>query len=228
VRLVVLTPVSLATESVGESVLDAAKGLLRPDTTLEFKSLSSGRTCIESDTDALLNGPETLALALVAEKGGADGVFINCFDDPAAAACRENMKIPVFGAYIPTVLTALGMAERIGVITTDAQGVLSEERKARAMGISSRLAAIRYVDMSVLGILADREKLVKSLCSVCIEMHEKDLVGAVCLGCTGMAHASRELREELRKRDCQISVVEPVATALTWLEREVVLACARP
>jgi allantoin racemase len=221
-KLAVLTPVHITTGCIETETAAYAGQFLRSDTALEFISLSKGHPCIESETHALIKGPETLALAMEAEKKGADGVFVNCFDDPSVFACRECMSIPVFGGYIPTVLTALGLAERIGIITTDIPGILSEERKARLLGVSGRIS-IRSADMSVLALMAEKKKLVAALKEICIEMYEKDRIGAACLGCTGMAYAVDDLREALNKSGCPITIVEPVAAALTWLERTVIL-----
>jgi allantoin racemase len=222
-KLRVVTPVKLDSREIEEGIAAYGKRFLRQDTRLSFVSLSKGRPCIESEAHALANGSETLALAVQAERDGVDGVFINCFDDPAVFACRECMRIPVFGGYVPAVLTALGIAERIGIITTDVPGILSEERKARHLGISERIAAIRCVDMGVSGLLSRKEDLVAALTKTCLEMYEKDRVQAVCLGCTGMAYAVDELCAGLKETGCPIAVVEPVQAALTWLERTVVM-----
>jgi allantoin racemase len=223
-ELRVITPVKLDTAGeMEEGIALYSERFLRPDTRLSFVSLSNGCACIESEAHALTNGPETLALARQAERDGVDGVFINCFDDPAVFACRECMRIPIFGAYAPAVLTALGLAERIGIITTDVPGILSEERKARQWGISERIGAIRCVDMGVAGLLARKDDLVATLTKTCLDIHEKDRIHAVCLGCTGMAYAVDDLFGRLKEMGCPICVVEPVQAALTWLERTVVM-----
>lgn len=109
----------------------------------------------------MLNGAEILKLAREAEKRGADGIFVDCFDDPAVFPCRECLDIPVFGGYVPAVLTAMGLAERVGIITTDEAGILSEERKARLHGFHSRIAAIRCVDMGVALLRNDTAALIE-------------------------------------------------------------------
>ena len=52
-----------------------------------------------------------------AEAGGADGVFITCFGDPAVPAARELVDIPVVGGFEPAVSTALNLGERFAVVT---------------------------------------------------------------------------------------------------------------
>ena len=222
-KLTIITPVNAATEIVSDETESYAGRFLRSDTSLSFVSITEGYSSIESELHSLINGPAAYALIRQAEADGADGVFVNCFDDPAVYACRECMRIPVYGAYTPSVLTALGLAERVGVITTDVPGILSEERKARLMGVSERIGAIRCTDMSVTDLVSNKDALLASLVDVCREMYHKDRIGAVCLGCTGMAYAVDDLRVMLRERDCPVYVVEPIAAALTWLERTVIL-----
>ena len=41
----------------------------------------NGSFTIESEIQAMLNGAEILKLAREAEKRGADGIFVDCFDD---------------------------------------------------------------------------------------------------------------------------------------------------
>jgi allantoin racemase len=223
VKLAVVTPVRLALNTLEKETKLYVSRFLRQDTELCFVNVQEGLPCIESEAHALLNGPQTLALARQAERNGADGVFVNCFDDPTVYACRECMSIPVFGGYTPSILTALGLAERIGVITTDAPGILSEERKARLLGVSGRIGAIRCADMSVPGLMSKKEELLNALTKSCLEMYEKDHVGAVCLGCTGMAYAADDLCVRLDEYHCPVAVVEPVTAALTWLERTVIM-----
>ena len=222
-KLTIIIPVNNKAASIEGGTLKYLGRYLRHDTEISIVSVSKGEPCIESETHALINAPEILALALAAEQNGADGVLIDCFDDPAVYACRECLRIPVFGGYTPSVLTALGLAERIGVITTDKDGILSEERKARLMGISDRIAAIRCVDMGVLGLMSHKHDLVTNLTKACMDLYHCDRVGSVCLGCTGMAYVIDDLRAELKKQRCAIAVVEPAAAAVTWLERTVLL-----
>lgn len=219
-KLTFLTPVrQMPGENVRRDTEPYLRRVLRQETELEFIGIENGSFTIESETQAMLNGAEVLKLAKEAEKRGADGIFVDCFDDPAVYACRECLAIPVFGGYVPSVLTAMGLAERVGIITTDEEGILSEERKARLHGFDARISAIRCVDMGVALLRNDTPALVDALLEACLRMRREDRVGAVCLGCTGMIQAMDALEAKLKERDCNLTVIEPVTASVSWLER---------
>lgn len=191
--------------------------LLAPDTKLEFMGLDRGFSTIESETQLLVNGAEVLRAAAKAYERGSDGIFINCFDDPAVFACRELLPIPVLGGYSPAMHTAALLADRYAVLSTDRAGILNEERKARAAGFAP--AAIRCVDMGVLDLEEHTEVLLDHMEAACRELWEQERITAVVPGCTGMYAAATALRERLRAEGMPVTVVEPLTAGVTELER---------
>ena len=218
-KISVITPVRDLNAAYLQNLNLYFSSLIGGDAELEYLSLETGFPFVESELHGLFNGAMTVSLAQKAAENGADGIFINCFDDPAVFACREMLDIPVFGAYEASVLTALSINERIGVITTDRAGVLTEERKARQLGISARLAAVKAVDMGVEEVIGD-DALVKKLGDACLSLWKDHHVGCAILGCTGMQGAVSALRQEI-SLSCPIAVVEPAAAGISWLERSI-------
>ena len=153
---------------------------LRPDTEIDYAHMSKGFPSVECDLHAAFNKPQIIASAIQAERDGFDGIFINCFDDPGVYECREVLSIPVFGGYVPAMMTALSLAERVAIITTDKFGILSEERKARMLGVSERVAAIVPVELGVLELQSNPEALAERVADVCCTLYETERVGAVC------------------------------------------------
>lgn len=194
------------------------KGCLRPDTQLSFAHLEHGFPSIECDLHAAYNKPGIISAVTNAQRDGCDGAFINCFDDPGVYECRELLHIPVFGAYVPSVMTALSLAERVGVITTDRDGILSEERKARMLGIEGRIVSIMPVELGVLELQKDPHALAQRVFEVCRTMRERDRVGAVCLGCTAMYCMIDILRARLVQENCHVTVIEPLGNGVRYLE----------
>jgi len=90
---------------------------LRPDTQVETWGLTHGPGSIEGEYDEMLATPETVFLCEKAQREGFAGVFINCFGDPGVRAAREVVDIPVFGGFEPVMQMALGVADKIGIIT---------------------------------------------------------------------------------------------------------------
>lgn len=69
-----------------------------------------GPPAIESEADAVLAGPEILRLVKEAEAEGCDATIIWCGGDPALAAAREIVDIPVIGPgeSMKTIASVLG------------------------------------------------------------------------------------------------------------------------
>ena len=97
----------------------------------------------------MFNGTEVVREGLRAAERGAEGIFVNCFDDPGVQALREMVDIPVYGGYVPSILTALSLGGRVGIITTDHDGIANEERKARTEGFDGKIFSVVPADMMV-------------------------------------------------------------------------------
>ncbi|MDD3367461.1 MAG: aspartate/glutamate racemase family protein [Lachnospiraceae bacterium] len=220
-KLKIILPVKGDYEQIEQECLVYLRQFVRPETELFIQSLTNGYSSVESEVTGIINGAEVIPLGKKAEQEGFDGVFVNCFDDPGVYACREFMKIPVVGAYQPSMLMAMGLGERIGIITTDRAGILSEERKARLNGYETHLAAVTKVDMQVQDVLSEEEMLLEHLTDACVKMWEEQRINVAVLGCTGMYYLTDKLRSRLKLRKCDMTVIEPMACATVFLEQMV-------
>lgn len=211
--------------SVGDDLIEQNRTYLaqylHPETMLEFVRIKRGFPSVESELHGVFNASEVILEAARAQREACDGVFVHCFDDPGVYACRESLSIPVFGGYQPAILTAMALGERIGVITTDTPGILSEERKARLSGFGERVAAFCKVDTGVLDLQTDAEALLECLFDACTRLWEDDRIDVACLGCTAMAYLIGRLREGLSEAGCPIRVIEPLANGVCFLEHMV-------
>jgi len=186
-------------------------------TQIDYSNVEYGFPSIESETHGIFNATEIIKKAVKAEQEGYDGIFVNCFDDPGVLAIRELVKIPVYGGYLPSVLTAASLGERIGIITTDRNGILSEERKAAHAGLKDKIVAIEPVELGVLE-LGNRDILIKKLIDICLRYEKEYRIQAASFGCTGMYYIADELREKLKAQGCNMAVIEPLATGVKFLE----------
>ncbi len=143
---------------------------------------------------------------------------MDCFDDPGVYALREMGLIPAVGPYEAAVTTALSLGERIGIITTDQAGILNEEKKARAFGVSERITSIRALDLMVENIKEEKERVLASLADLCADMVQKDRVSVICLGCTAMYYIYDDLLQILSERQIRVNVIEPVLNGCVTLE----------
>ncbi|GAA2358964.1 aspartate/glutamate racemase family protein [Streptomyces carpaticus] len=71
---------------------------------------------IHDDASERSAGPKIVELARALERDGADTLIISCAADPALAATRAAVAVPVIGAGTAAAGVALGLGTRIGVI----------------------------------------------------------------------------------------------------------------
>lgn len=189
---------------------------------IEVACLEYGTASMECLYDEMLNSPGIIKVAEKAQSEGFDGVIIDCFGDAALGAVRERLDIPVVGPGRISLLCAADLAHRFSVVTPLESGVAILESKAMEVGLGSKLASVRSVDIPVLG-LTDVKKLTGALIDESIKAIEQDGAHAIILGCTGMIGVADDLRDALQKKGYEIPVIYPVAVAVKYLEMLIAL-----
>lgn len=186
---------------------------------VDVVSVAEGPASIESEYEEALSLPGVLSEVRRAERDGVDGVFVSCFGDPAIAAAREVVSIPVVGGFEPAVLAAMSVSDRVGVLCVLPEVKPLIRALVRRHGLSERFAGIRSIDVPVLE-LGRTEELSRRLLVQATELVEADEAGAVVLGCTGMLGVADVLSAELAGKGYQVPVVDPTRTALAWLRMQ--------
>jgi len=106
-RIRLIIPITGLTREGIEERLSYLREIAEPGTEVEAVQVDVGPPAIESEADAVLAGPEVLRLVGEAERDGVDAAIIWCGGDPALAAARELVDIPVIGPG--ESMTALSM-----------------------------------------------------------------------------------------------------------------------
>jgi allantoin racemase len=202
------------------------KKFLLPDTEVVNGYLTCGPSSIEGEYDEVLAAPDVLFKCIQAEKDGFDAVFVNCFGDPAVRAAREAVDIPVFGGFEPAVMYALGIADKIGIVTVLPQVVPMIRGNIAKAGLDGRIVSIRYVNIPVLG-LHDLDELVDGLVNESINAIKEDGAEMILLGCTAMVGVKERVEEGLAKKGCDIVIIELAQAALVMLETFVRMGLAQ-
>ncbi len=221
-KLLFLIPVTAEYEYRKRQIKAYLRRYLNPDTVIEFAQISKGFTSIESDLQGIYNGCQVVDLVKNQGKNY-DGVYINCFDDPGVSACRELGTVPVIGPYQAAIYSALTLADKIGIITTDAAGIIHEERKAKQIGMMENIVSIAPVGLEVSDIREKQELLADRLILICKKMSEEQGIKAICLGCTGMFYIIDMLKEKLKQEQISVTIIEPMVNAIKFLETMVML-----
>lgn len=190
---------------------------LGEETVIESVRLHEGKPSIEGEYDEMVNSPHVVELAIHGEKNGCDAVFINCFGDPGVRAARECVDIPVFGGFEPAVLLALGLGDRIGIVTVVPNVVPLIRRNVAAARLDGRIVTARNVGIPVLALESTGD-LSAAIAAEAKKAIVEDNVEVIVLGCTGMVDVAEEVKRLLKDDGFDIPVIEAAKSAVMMLE----------
>jgi len=214
IRLLNLDPVTVG--ATAEELKYIGK-YLSDETALESWAITEGPASIECEYDEAMAQPAIIKLAQKAEQEGFDGIFVDCFGDPAVRAVRECVNIPVFGGFEPVIHLSLGIADKIAIVTVLPDVIPMLRNSVARAGLEDRIVKILSVDIPVLD-LQNREKLLKALYFESIKAIKEHGAEAIVLGCTAMIDVAEELESALKGADLDVPVLEAAQSALMMLE----------
>jgi allantoin racemase len=216
-KIRVIEPVT--SEGLDQASVQEFSQVAGPDTELSVVHLGRGPATIESRYEAALAGPDVVRTAMQAEKDGMDAVVSNCMDDPGMEATREMVSIPVVGPAQTSMHVAAMLGHRfsiIGVLDTDAPSFHDHATKA---GLEGQLASVRAVNIPVLELEDDRDRLVGALVQQALKAVRDDGAQVIILGCTGMAGLARDVEDGLRGLGvADVPVIDPGMLAFKFAE----------
>lgn len=190
---------------------------LSKDTTMDIVQITKGTLSIECEYDEAMCTPDIIAHCIEAEKAGYEGVFINCFGDPGVRAARECVDIPVSGEFEPVMHLALGMADRIGIVTVLPNVLPMIRGEIAKTHLDGRVACVRSVDIPVLD-LSSHEKLCNALYEESLKAIREDGAEAIVLGCTAMVDVTETVQARLHEAGYRVPVLEAAQSAVMLLE----------
>jgi allantoin racemase len=97
---------------------------------------------------------QTIRNALEAERAGYDAFVIGHFQEPGLLEIRGAVDMPVIGLGETSMLTALSMGGRLGLVTIDPSFIDWHERQVRAHCLDRRVAGVRAVHMDLPSFMA--------------------------------------------------------------------------
>jgi allantoin racemase len=214
-KLRIVTPIT----THGFASVDDFLPLMRPDTELSHVEIDHGPASIESDYEAMLATPQTVARIIEAERDGVDAVIINCMDDPGMQAGREAVRIPVIGPCEATMHMAAMLGHTFSVITVMKCLRRQFENHAKLYGVQDKLASVRAVEIPVLELEDDRDRLVRMLADEAQLAVEQDGAHVMIFGCTGMIGTAEAVEAELARRGYpDVPVLDSMVVAVKLAE----------
>jgi allantoin racemase len=158
--------------------------------------------------------PHLLSEMQKAEAEGASAGIIGCFSDPGLDAMRETVKMPVVGPCQAALALAMQLGESYSILSPLDSGAKRALPRLRGQGLTERLASIRGVGVSVVGLTQGDNTAWERIIETgrrCID----DGADVLVMGCMSMAFMGIE--SELSDR-LAIPVVSPVLAALKTAE----------
>ncbi|MFB9948412.1 aspartate/glutamate racemase family protein [Rhizobium puerariae] len=191
------------------------KALEYPGVTLSHAEIGTGPGSIESEFEAAVSVPGTLAEVLRAEREGVDAVVIDCMGDPGLRPAREIAGIAVLGPCQTGMHVAAMLGHKFSIITVMRRLKPSFENTAALCGLSTKLASVRSVDIPVLELEEDLSVTTRRLVEEGRRAVEEDGAEALVFGCTGLMGCAGALREGLLAEGIDVPVIDPIPTAVS-------------
>ncbi len=190
----------------------------RPDVEISVVGLDRGPASLESDYEDALAVPDILAKVRAADAEGMDAVIIDCMADPGLAPARELASIPVIGPAQAAMHLAAILAHRFSVMTVLERDIPLIDRLARLYGLEGNLASVRPVNIPVLELDRDRERLMGALVEQSARAVVEDGAHILLFGCTGMSGLAQQVEQALAELGCTVPVIDPSLAALKLAE----------
>jgi len=92
---------------------------------------------------------QTIRNAIEAERAGYDAFVIGHFQEPGLIEIRGAVDIPAIGLGEATMLAALSMGRRLGLVTIDPSFIDWHERQVRAYCFEQRVVGVRALRMDL-------------------------------------------------------------------------------
>jgi len=172
--------------------------------------IDRGPGSIECELDEALAIPDTVAKIIEAEQDGIDAVVIDCMGDPGLKAGRECVSMPVFGPAETSMHLASMLGHRFTVLTVLERLRPFFETLAMTYGVGGNMASVRAVDVPVLELEEDLERVSTLLTEQGRLAVVEDHADVLIFGCTGMLGCAEAVREGLLAQGIDVPVIDPV------------------
>lgn len=197
------------TTTIGE----AASRIAAPGTRITARNPAHGPVSIESHFDEAISMVGVLEEVLAGEREDADAYVIACFGDPGLLAARELTRAPVIGIAEAAFHMATLISTRFSIVTTLARTGIIAEHLLDQYGFAHHCRRVRAAEIPVLDLEENGEAALSRLIEECKRARDEDDIGAIVLGCGGMADLTDEISHAVG-----LPVVEGVTAAIKLAE----------
>jgi len=175
----------------------SAKKYARPDTEIDTVCPEEGPRSIESAYEETLAGQGVLERVIEGNKKKFDAIVIACYGDPHLHSAREISEVPVYGIAASSMHIACMLGFKFSIVSVLERMRPILEELVERVGLKSRCASVRIVEIPVLDIEKDPTITFKALTEASKTAIEEDGAEAICLGCAGMTGLDKPMEQEL-------------------------------
>lgn len=202
------------TASMTQAIHRAAERQASTGVRISASQPESGPVSIESHFDEVVSAVGVTQEVLKGEReGGIDAYIVACFGDPGLLAARELTRAPVIGIAEAAFHLATLISTRFSIVTTLSRTGIIAEHLLEQYGFRHHCRRIRAAEIPVLDLEHHPDAAFKRIVEECCRARDEDDIGAIVLGCGGMANLTQEI-----SREVGIPVVEGVSAALKLTE----------
>lgn len=145
-RIDILLPVYV--DMWNEGTLKVTQSMCMPDVEIAISNVKTGMPSIECRYDEAFSEKPTVLMAEELERQGSQAIIVYCFNDPALAACKEKLKIPVIGLRESSIAMASLLGDNIAVVTSMSNCIQDFEK-----ALAGKVKKVTALDMPVLEFL---------------------------------------------------------------------------
>ncbi len=197
---------------------DMATFLDEPGIALEPVALDYGTASIESRVDDELAVPGIIEQVILAERSGADGLVINCMDDPGLNAAREAVRIPVSAPAEASMHLASMLSHRFAIVTTSEEDVAPVEELIARNCMSGSAAPVRTLGLPVLELETDPVATLSAFVAAAAAAVFEDGAGVIIPGCSLLSSMAGTAARRLAERGAVVPVLSPLLVAIRQIE----------
>ncbi|MBZ0329525.1 aspartate/glutamate racemase family protein [Halomonas sp. ANAO-440] len=201
------------TQAMTRKIGEAAQRIAAPGTQIVATQPTSGPVSIESHFDEAISAVGVLEEVMAGEREGADAYVIACFGDPGLLAARELTRAPVIGIAEAAFHMAAMISTRFSVVTTLGRTGIIAEHLLEQYGFRHHCRRVRAAEVPVLDLEENGEMALNRIIDECRRARDEDNIGAIVLGCGGMADLTEEIGQAVG-----LPVIEGVTAAVKLAE----------
>ncbi len=198
---------------VTQKILAAVENVARKDVQFSVTQIEHGPESLESYYDEARATPYTIESVHKANEDGYDSIIIAAFCDPGIESLKEISDIPVYGIEEATFSVALLLGNKFGILTEKKSKEAVKQQHVRKLGLESRFASVRALNMGVVEIAEQPEKVKKTGIEVAHRMITNDGAEVIIMGCASMAGYAEDLETELK-----VPVLDPITVTYKMVE----------